>query len=178
MGLQISSHCFLGNRGVKNTGWDCILILHLLTPCSQVTGFTSPDFGFSVCNNLPSSSKDLTGSNEAEMRSRMTPVGHSQLPPTTVITVPGIWWESSPQGAMKSLRPEPRVSFLFSPCSTFLLLPTSTHALMLFPPPEVTSLVSPEALIQFLKAPNSSWYGSHSKSGHGFSKDPYLPPAS
>lgn len=37
--------------------------------------FTSPDFGFSVCNNLTSSSNNLTGSNEAEMRSRMTPLG-------------------------------------------------------------------------------------------------------
>lgn len=47
-------------------------------------------------------------------------------------------------------------------------------------PPEITSLVSPKALIQFLEASGPSWDGSQSKSGGRFSKDPptpHLPPA-
>lgn len=49
---------------------------------------------------------------------------------------------------------------------------------MLFPSPEITSLVFPKALIQFSEASGSSWDGSQSKSGGRFSKDPlpHLPP--
>lgn len=70
----------------------------------------------------------------------------------------------------------PFLSLLYLPEST---IPTSTRIHMLFPSPEITSLVFPEALIQFSEASGSSWDGSQGR----FSKDPhplsppYSPPA-
>lgn len=83
---------------------------------------------------------------------------HSQL--FTVIPASGMWWELSSQNADEGTGPGLSFSSPSSSGPTFLglsTIPTSTRMLMLFPSPEITSLVFPKALIQFLESSGSSW---------------------
>lgn len=114
-------------------------------------GFTSSDFVFPVCNSLTSSSGALNGSSGAEMRSRVTPVGQLAFAHGNNHCCWCAVGVEPPLGCCGILEGQdlvsPSLSLLAAPCRACLLFPTSTRVLMLLPPPEITSLVSPEALL-------------------------------
>lgn len=68
----------------------------------------------------------------------------------------------SPRAETQFPTPFPLLAPLSQVC---LLFPTSMPMFMPFLLPEITFLLSPKALIQFLEASGPSWHGLQSKSG-------------